>query len=193
MHDTNGDIVTPLGSIERCRELLECNKKYKSKVLRAGELVWLTDRTPHECLPVEQDTGRQFFRLVVGKIAFWFSDHSTPNPIGYEIPSDVPIVHGNKFDNIKREGTLKILWEVGSEEELELAKQRYNLREFLCRHALGFIYNDLIASNICSIQDLQEEISDRSKLLECLKDKYQNYTFCYIRNICATAVREIGR
>lgn len=45
-------------------------------------LYWLTDRTPHEALPVEVDTKRQFFRLVSPEVSVWFSKHNTPNPLG---------------------------------------------------------------------------------------------------------------
>mmetsp|Transcript_2231 Transcript_2231/g.6725 ORF Transcript_2231/g.6725 Transcript_2231/m.6725 type:complete len:372 (-) Transcript_2231:103-1218(-) len=50
--------------------------------LQAGELVWFTDRTPHESVPLKAGQPRRFFRLVTGGIDTWFAAHSTPNPLG---------------------------------------------------------------------------------------------------------------
>lgn len=36
--------------------------------LRKNELVWITDSTPHESIPVKEDCYRQFFRLVTHKV-----------------------------------------------------------------------------------------------------------------------------
>ena len=65
-----------------------------------NQLVWFTDTTPHEALPVESETGethvyRQFFRLVMGKISVWYSKHNTPNPLG--VLPDAPISDVDKF------------------------------------------------------------------------------------------------
>jgi hypothetical protein len=46
VRDEHGDIIAPHGSIERCRALLGP----PSRILDAGELVWLTDKTLHEAL-----------------------------------------------------------------------------------------------------------------------------------------------
>lgn len=53
-----------------------------SEVMGPGMLYWLTDRTPHEALPVARDTKRQFFRLVSHDVGAWWAMHSTPNPCG---------------------------------------------------------------------------------------------------------------
>ena len=69
--------------------------------LKAGELCWFTDRTPHKSNPIVSDDPdvkfvyRQFFRLVVGKISVWYSKHNTPNPLG--ILPDAPISDEDKF------------------------------------------------------------------------------------------------
>jgi hypothetical protein len=78
---------------------IECLRPYLGDgyTLKAGELCWFTDRTPHESLPLPENTHRQFFRLVVGKIDIWYTQHSTPNPLGVEVPDDVQIIHTNKF------------------------------------------------------------------------------------------------
>ena len=60
----------------------------KRKLLGAGEMCWITDRTPHESLPLPPDVAgelpvlRQFFRVVVGRISHWRADRNTPNPLG---------------------------------------------------------------------------------------------------------------
>ena len=69
IRDEDGDFIGPHGDIERFRGLLgPC-----ARTLDAGELVWMTDRTPHESLPVPvQADGsparRQYFRLVIGSV-----------------------------------------------------------------------------------------------------------------------------
>ncbi|KXS17193.1 hypothetical protein M427DRAFT_54841 [Gonapodya prolifera JEL478] len=50
--------------------------------LGAGDIFWMTDRTPHESFHVKKKVYRQFFRLVTGPIGVWFSKHNTPNPAG---------------------------------------------------------------------------------------------------------------
>lgn len=50
--------------------------------LRANELCWMTDRTPHEAMQTSGVVYRQFFRLVVGRISVWHSRHNTANPTG---------------------------------------------------------------------------------------------------------------
>ena len=68
--------------------------------MKANTMYWITDRTPHESLPLKEDTYRQYFRMVTEDISVWFADHSTANPLGTVPPSDVTILRGNKFDNI---------------------------------------------------------------------------------------------
>jgi hypothetical protein len=121
----------------------------------AGELVWITDRTPHESLPItDLSKRRQFFRLVVGEISYWFADHSTSNPTGFELPSNVPIFRGNKF-TLYRE--IPTVWEFGSKNEFYLAKERAKFREILYKHSIGFLA-DVLARNF--------SIYDRNGLFE---------------------------
>lgn len=65
--------------------------------LKAGELCWMTDRTPHEALPQKTSGHRQFFRLVMPYVRHWYADHSTPNP-AVPLPEDVQVIRGNKFE-----------------------------------------------------------------------------------------------
>lgn len=86
------DITDKHGGIEHMRPYL--GEPYK---LQKNELVWFTDTTPHESLPIisDQPVYRQFFRLVIGKISVWYSKHNTPNPLG--ILPDAPISDKDKF------------------------------------------------------------------------------------------------
>ena len=82
-----------LGDIEHLRSLLP-----ESEVMEPNCLYWLTDRTPHESLPLRKKTYRQFFRLVTSQVSLWFEDHSTKNPLGVvPDPNSTKIVKGSKF------------------------------------------------------------------------------------------------
>jgi hypothetical protein len=91
------EITDKYGGIEHLRKRLG-----EGKCLEAGELMWITDRTPHESLPLQAPkydpdakfVYRQFFRLVVGKISVWYSKHNTPNPL---VQPDAPISDEDKF------------------------------------------------------------------------------------------------
>ena len=87
------NVVGPLGDLEHMRSYLG-----EGESLDAGEVVWMTDCTPHESLPLKAGTSRQYFRLVTSDVSVWYADHSTPNPLGIVPEEDVKIVHGNKFD-----------------------------------------------------------------------------------------------
>ena len=65
-------------------------------------MVWITDCTPHESLPLPAGKSRQYFRLVTSDVSVWYADHSTPNPLGIVPPENVKIVSGNKFDELKK-------------------------------------------------------------------------------------------
>ena len=82
-----------LGDVEHLRSLLP-----ESEVMEPNCLYWLTDRTPHESLPLKKKTYRQFFRLVTSQVSLWFEDHSTKNPLGVvPDPNITKIVKGSKF------------------------------------------------------------------------------------------------
>jgi hypothetical protein len=80
------------GGIEDFREYLG-----DGELMKKDTVYWITDKTPHESLPNPTDKPiyRQFFRLVVGPVDVWYSQHNTPNPLG--IQPDAQIVHYNKF------------------------------------------------------------------------------------------------
>lgn len=84
-------IVGALGSAEHLREQLG-----EGCILEANKLYWLTDLTPHESLPLEEETYRQLFRLVTGSLSAWYSAHSTANPL-VKLPAETEVVLGSKF------------------------------------------------------------------------------------------------
>ncbi|RHY23386.1 hypothetical protein DYB32_009214 [Aphanomyces invadans] len=92
--DDSANVVGALGDIEHLRFVL-AKHGIRPSVIRANELIWMTDRTPHESLPLETTTFRQYFRLVTSGVSHWYADHSTPNPLGTQ--PTAKIVHGSKF------------------------------------------------------------------------------------------------
>ena len=87
-------VVGQHGDIEHLRSALPG----EGEVLRPGQVYWITDRTPHESLPLKKRTPRQFLRIVTSEVSFWFKDHSTTNPLGVLPDSTITkIAVGNKF------------------------------------------------------------------------------------------------
>jgi hypothetical protein len=86
------EVTDAHGGLEHMRHHLP----EEPKKLKAGELCWLTDRTPHEALPLPAEGPRQFFRLVVGPVSTWYARHNTPNPLG--VQPDAPVSWVDKFD-----------------------------------------------------------------------------------------------
>ena len=172
IHDTFGDIIGPHGSLERMRDLLGP----ADKVLDAGELIWLSDRTPHESLPIRDAsvTERQFFRLVVGEIGFWFADHNTANPL-FGVPEFVPVVHGNKFNLIK-EMKIPIPWEPGNAEEIKVAYEEAKFRARLYRQAIGFMADDLLKMGIYTPEAVDK---DEQRISEFIRSTFDR---CYYSN-----------
>jgi len=85
-------IVDRHGGCEHLRALIGEGTK-----LDAGELIWMTDCTPHEALSQKENGYRQFFRVVTPGITHWYADHSTENP-KVSLPPYVTVVRGSKFD-----------------------------------------------------------------------------------------------
>ena len=88
------EVVRKLGDIEYLRAGLPG----PGETLLPNKLYWITDRTPHESLPLPQSGYRQFFRLVTSEVSLWYRDHSTPNPLGVvPDPAITTTVAGSKF------------------------------------------------------------------------------------------------
>eukprot|EP01040_Poterioochromonas_malhamensis_P003858 gene3858-4121_t len=176
VHDTFGDIIGPHGSLERMREVLGP----PTKRLGGGELVWLSDRTPHESLPIEDGSiRRQFFRLVVGEIAFWFADHNTRNPTGFEVPPYVPIIEGNKFELVK--GKVPVVWECGNKKQIRLARATAEFRKFLYKNGIGFLADDLLKMGVYNKEILTQKFQEVETFIESLDPHYfSHHTKLYI-------------
>jgi len=71
------DSAGHLGDIEHLRE--ELGEGY---MVEAGELIWLTDTTPHESLALPEAAFRQFFRLVTSQVSVWYEAHASKNKLG---------------------------------------------------------------------------------------------------------------
>jgi len=91
-----GGLVGRLGDIEHLRHAL-C-ERVDCWTMQANELFWMCDDTPHESCPPPDEGYRQYFRLVTNEIAVWYTEHSTPNPLGVEPPPSVQIIAGSKFN-----------------------------------------------------------------------------------------------
>merc|ERR1712192_78536 len=86
-------VVGKLGDLEHLREVLG-----EGTCMEAGKLYWITDVTPHESLPLEEDTYRQYFRLVTSSLSAWYPENATPHPLGLTPdPKTTEIIAGNKF------------------------------------------------------------------------------------------------
>ena len=92
-NDENMEIIGKHGDIEHLRSYLG-----PSTVMMPNTMYWITDRTPHESLPLKNAAYRQYFRLVTHQVSLWFEDHSTKNPLGVlPDPNITKIVKGSKF------------------------------------------------------------------------------------------------
>ena len=89
-------VVGKLGDIEHLRRCLG-----EGHSIKANNMIWMSDTTPHESLPLRKGTYRQYFRLVTSDISVWYSKHSTPNPYGIVPPSNVLIIDDDKFEASK--------------------------------------------------------------------------------------------
>ena len=95
--DTAGyEVIGNLGDIEHLRSMLPG----EPEMMEANVLYWVTDRTPHESLPLKSGTYRQYFRFVTSEVSLWFEEHSTKNPHGVvPDPAITKVVKGSKFED----------------------------------------------------------------------------------------------
>ncbi len=71
------------------------NSLGEGELMKANELIWMTDSCPHESMPLEKDTYRQWFRFVTSEVGLWYEKHSTSNRLGV-IPN-CKIITESKF------------------------------------------------------------------------------------------------
>jgi hypothetical protein len=101
MKDHGVIAIDSLGGLEHLRGAL--NKGPKDRVgivVEPNQMLWITDRTPHESLPLKKGEFRQYFRFVTSQVGIWYEDHSTKNDCGVVPPETVRIVKGSKFDSV---------------------------------------------------------------------------------------------
>jgi len=91
-HIMNPSRIGKLGSIEP-REL----KNKLAFQVPAHQLMWLTDLTPHESLPLLSSARRQMFRLVTSDVSIWYTKHNTKNPLGVQPGPLTEISNKDKF------------------------------------------------------------------------------------------------
>eukprot|EP01083_Nonionella_stella_P013903 39123_1 len=96
--ETGGEIIGELGNVEHLRT--NVGRMAKKLLTTKDQIYWVTDRTPHESLPFEEDVCRQFFRLVTHNVTIWYEEHNTKNPNGVVPNPDITqIIRGNKFQS----------------------------------------------------------------------------------------------
>lgn len=64
-------------------------------LLKSGELIWMTDSTPHASMPLAEAQCRQWFRLVTSEVDIWYSKYSTHNRLG--VKPNCMILEMDKF------------------------------------------------------------------------------------------------
>ena len=80
------------GDCESLRDILE---QSTATYMDANTIYWMTDKCPHESLPVMSTAQRQWFRVVTHAVDVWYAYHSTPNSLGV-LPNG-KIIYGDKF------------------------------------------------------------------------------------------------
>lgn len=70
----------------------------------ANELIWMTDRTPHQSLRHPKAGYCQFFRLVTSSLKVWHEKDYTANP-KVPVPDDVQFGKAALMETMKRTGT----------------------------------------------------------------------------------------
>ena len=73
------EIIGKFGDVEHLRQYLD-----NGETIKSNTIYWITDRTPHESLPILEGTYRQYFSLVTHEVSLWFEDYYTQNPFGIE-------------------------------------------------------------------------------------------------------------
>ena len=109
--EDGNEIIGHLGDLEHLRKYLPersgatCNvygdywEEQVREVIEPNQIYWMTDRTPHEALPMKESGYRQFFRLVTDNVGLWYERHSTSNPNGVvPDPKITKIIRKSKFD-----------------------------------------------------------------------------------------------
>lgn len=143
--DFDDDMIRQNSNVERYRELLG----RPSRCLAVGEVVWMTDATPYEQIPLKPGNRRQFFQLFIRDASVWRPERWTKNPLGFDVYSSKEERKGEGFFRRK-----VLSWKYGTPREIEMKTEERELRFQLKRYCLGHIANKLISFGIRSIHDL---------------------------------------
>ena len=108
-------------------------------------------------MPLQQETFRQFFRIVTSKVSLWYKDHSTANPLGVEPdPEITKVVVGDKFS----EEGVEVVEDPGARErrrqELERIRAEEGLRCEWHQHYAG-------VCNCNNKEDDQEDLEEQDE------------------------------
>jgi hypothetical protein len=114
----------------------------------------MTDRTPHESLPVPAGSRRQYFRLVVGTVTAWYADHSTPNPLGYLPDETVFTVTGDKYKRPVVLGNVayRPSWHCGTVQQLQAARAFAPVQALMYEFGLGHLRQRFLDYGCTSLQ-----------------------------------------
>ena len=109
----------------------------------------MTDRTPHESLPLKPGQYRQYFRLVTSNVSVWYAKHSTPNPLGCTPGEGVRIVYETLSPHATSDlsNTRKSKSELASAhgEQASSSASWFGSRNDVSCHATRFYCDDLYA------------------------------------------------
>ena len=91
-------------------------------LLKPSRVYWMSDRVPHESLPMKKTTMRQFFRIMTSEVQFWFQDHYTANPMGV-----LPDPHATEIvfcDETSEELHIVDDWKEDGYEQMRIQKEK---------------------------------------------------------------------
>ena len=135
---TNDEIIGKNGIIEPMREFLPS----QGTLLEPDRVYWMSDRAPHESLPMKATTMRQFFRIMTSEVEFWFKDHYTANPMGVlPDPHVTEIVVGKE---LSEEFQILNDWKDEAYEQICMEKQRLKVESMLCSRRREMISNSRV-------------------------------------------------
>ena len=84
-----------------CSHLESELEQYPKYVMDENELIWFTDSCPHESMPMTESAYRQWIRFVTKDVSVWYTEHSSPNPLGIKPSQDCEIITKSKFETVK--------------------------------------------------------------------------------------------
>ena len=99
----------------------------KGIFLEPSRVYWMSDRVPHESLPMKKTTMRQFFRIMTSEVQFWFQDHYTANPMGV-----LPDPHATEIvfcDETSEELHIVDDWKEEGYEQMRIEKEKKKERQ----------------------------------------------------------------